>query len=98
VFYKNLPDFLSIYQDLEDFKIYGTFLEGDNIYSSALKSKGLIIMGSESHGISDELVDFIDQKLYIPPGTSDKKVRKSESLNISVATGIVCSEFRKNSV
>ena len=98
VFYKHLPDFLSNYQALDDFQIYGTFLEGNNIYSSALKNKGMIIMGSESHGISDELVDFIDQKLYIPPVTSDKKARKSESLNISVATGIVCSEFRKNSV
>lgn len=95
VFYKKLPEFLSQFQNLNNFQIYGTFLEGDNIYTSALKNKGLIIMGSESHGISEELDDFIHQKLHIPPYTSNKKLQQSESLNISVATGIICSEFRK---
>ena len=95
VFYENLTEFLSHYQDLKDFPIYGTFLEGDDIYSSSLKNKGLIVMGSESHGISEELSSYIDQKLYIPPYSRNKKLQQSESLNLSVATGIICSEFRK---
>jgi TrmH family RNA methyltransferase len=95
IFYKNLTEFLSQYQNIEGFHIYGTFLEGDNIYESEIKNKGLIIMGSESHGISDELSSYIHQKLFIPSYNTNKKSAQSESLNISVATGIICSEFRR---
>jgi TrmH family RNA methyltransferase len=95
LFYQNLTELLEKYNEIDDFRIYGTFLEGDNIYRSQLSDKGLIIMGSESHGISDNLKEFIHQKLYIPSFTSVKNIEQSESLNISVATGIVCSEFRR---
>jgi TrmH family RNA methyltransferase len=98
VFYENLKAFLSQYQDLKDFPIYGTFLEGDNIYNSSLRKKGLIVMGSESHGISEELSSYIHQKLYIPPYFPNNQSHQSESLNLSVATGIICSEFRKRSL
>jgi TrmH family RNA methyltransferase len=80
--------------DFEDFNIYGTFLEGENIYKEDLPQRGFIMMGSESHGISDEWKPFINKKLFIPNYPIDFKT--SESLNISVATAIVCSEFRRN--
>ena len=91
LFYKNLETFLPAFYDISGFQIYGCFLEGENIYSAPLQDKGFIVMGSESHGISDKLKEYIHQKLYIP----GFKQQASESLNISVATGIVCSEFRR---
>ncbi len=73
--------------------IYGTFLEGENIYSEPLNPYGIIVMGNEGKGISEQLHRYITHKLFIPPypigGSS------SESLNVSVATAIVCSEFRR---
>jgi len=95
LFYKNLETFLQTFTDINGFQIYGCFLEGENIYSAPLEDKGLIVMGSESHGISDKLKDYIHKKLYIPRFISNGEQQTSESLNISVATGIVCSEFRR---
>ena len=85
--------FLSDISKLDNFNIYGTFLEGNDIYSENLSENGLIIMGSESHGISKSLSSFINKKLFIPSFPPNEET--SESLNISVATAIVCSEFRR---
>src|SRR6056297_2270764 len=61
--YKNLETFLPKFTDVKGFQIYGCFLEGENIYSAPLQDKGFIVMGSESHGISDKLEDYIHKKL-----------------------------------
>ncbi|MDR2563842.1 MAG: RNA methyltransferase [Prevotellaceae bacterium] len=74
--------------------IYGTFLEGENIYRSPLYPKGLIIMGNEGHGISPDVAGFVSRKLYIPRDVSDGN--KTESLNVASATAIVMSEFRRS--
>ena len=95
LFYKNLETFLPKFRGIKGFQTYGCFLEGQNIYSAPLLDKGFIVMGSESHGISDNLENYIHQKLYIPRFMRDDKHSPAESLNISVATGIVCSEFRR---
>ncbi len=93
IHYVDSSSFLEKLQQLDDFNIYGTFLEGDNIYKTELSKNGMIIMGSESHGISDSLKPFIRTKLFIPNYPLD--VKTSESLNISIATAITCSEFRR---
>lgn len=93
VHYVNPIDFLSSVNNLKDYMVYGTFLEGENIYNEQLSKSGLIIMGSESHGIADEIKPYVHKKLFIPNYPPDKKT--SESLNISVATSIICSEFRR---
>ena len=93
VHYVDSKEFLTEISKKEDFKIYGTFLEGNNIYEEKLTTSGLIIMGSESHGISENVKPFVNTKLFIPNYPKDLKT--SESLNISVATAIVCSEFRR---
>ena len=95
VFYRDLKELLSSYQNTNNFRIYGSFLEGESIYASSLNNKGFIIMGSESHGISKELEEFVDQRIYIPGFSIDENQEPSESLNVSVATGIICSEFRR---
>ncbi|MFR9498563.1 MAG: RNA methyltransferase [Rikenellaceae bacterium] len=73
--------------------IYGTLLEGENIYSEPLTEEGVIIMGNEGQGISEEVQQFISHKLFIPPYPAD--IAGSESLNVSIATAVVCSEFRR---
>lgn len=76
------------------FEVYGCFLKGKDIYKERLNSQGLIIMGSESHGISKFLEGVIDHKLFIPSFSPGTRI-STESLNVATATGIVCSEFRR---
>lgn len=93
VHYVDTVNFFQELNKLDSFNIYGTFLEGNNIYSEKLTSHGLIVFGSESHGISRSLAPFINKKLFIP--NYPKDIETSESLNISVAAAITCSEFRR---
>ena len=73
--------------------VYGTFLDGESIYSHPLSENGLIIMGNEGNGIGKECEKQINERLLIPNYPAGCKT--SESLNVSVATAIVCSEFRR---
>ena len=73
--------------------IYGTFLEGENIYRSALSASGIIVMGNEGRGVTPDAAAAVTHKLFIPPYPADR--RTTESLNVAMATGIVCSEFRR---
>lgn len=73
--------------------VYGTFLDGENIYSRSLDSSGLIIMGNEGSGISDRVSELVTARLNIPSFSIYGE--GSESLNVAVATAVVCSEFRR---
>lgn len=74
--------------------IYGTFLDGENIYNKKLSMKsGVIVMGNEGNGISDEIAALVGERLFIPPFPLGAQT--SESLNVAVATSIICSEFRR---
>jgi TrmH family RNA methyltransferase len=77
----------------ESFPIYGTDLDGQNIYSANLTPNGLILMGNESRGLSESLENLSTCKLRIPSFSSC--VNGPESLNVSVAAAVVCSEFRR---
>ena len=76
--------------------VYGTFLEGDNIYQAPLTRGGILVMGSEADGVSPEVAAAVDRKLFIPPFPAD--AHTSESLNVAVATAICCSEFRRREI
>ena len=73
--------------------VYGTFLEGENIYESRLSPTGIVVMGNEGRGVTPTVAQCISRKLFIPPWPVDR--RGSESLNVAMATGIVCAEFRR---
>lgn len=73
-------------------EVFGTFLGGDNIYTSVLPSEGLIVMGNESEGVSKEVAAKVSRRLTIP---SFAKGRGAESLNVAVATAVTVSEFRR---
>lgn len=92
VHYTPLIPFLKAF---EGSPVYGTFLEGTNIYEEKLSTNGLIIMGNEGKGISDDLRPFINRELHIPSYPTDRET--SESLNVAIATAIICSEFRRRS-
>ena len=78
-------------------KIYGTFLDGRNIYSRELDtgvdSPVMIVIGNESEGISGKMAALVSDRLYIPPFPADTP--GSESLNAAVATAITVAEFRR---
>lgn len=89
VHYVDLVDFLSSTQ----LPVYGTLLDGKNMYEQEISENGIIVMGNEGNGIRPEIEKLITKKLYIPnypEGTST-----SESLNVAIATAIVCAEFRR---
>ena len=80
-------------------KVYGTFLDGLNIYSRDLStgedSPSVIVIGNEANGISDALGALVSDRLFIPPYPADEP--GSESLNAAVATAVTVAEFRRRS-
>ncbi len=93
VHYVDLSEIFCKIAAVEGFNIYGSFLEGESIYKINLDNRGIILMGNEGKGISKELEKFVDNKLYIPKFY--KEEIGSESLNVSVATSIIVSEFMR---
>jgi TrmH family RNA methyltransferase len=92
VFYTGLANLLEKLKG--SLPVYGTFLVGDPVYSRKLSSKGIILIGSEAHGISNGLSDFVTHRLFIPSfGSSGNG--KAESLNAAVATAVIIYEFRR---
>lgn len=85
--YQELPSFLAKHQQ---FNIYGAVLDGENCFENKLqKENAILLMGNESNGISKELYPFISNKITIP------KFGTAESLNVAIATSILCAEFVK---
>ena len=73
--------------------IYGTLLDGDNLYSTPLSTHGMIVMGNEGKGLSPSMRGKITHRLRIPSYPPSRDT--AESLNVAMATGIVCAEFRR---
>ena len=89
VHYTNLPKMLGHCK----VPIYGTLLDGNNIYEQELGPQGFIVMGNEGNGLSQPIRNLVTKKLLIPNypiGT-----QTTESLNVAIATSIVCAEFRR---
>lgn len=90
----HVADLPSLIRDLpEGTPVYGTFLDGENMYEKTLSNNGLLIMGNEGRGIRDEVRELVNQRLFIPAYPEERGA--SESLNVGVATAIVCAEFRR---
>lgn len=86
VLYTDLDDYLSTI----DMPIYGAYLEGADIHQTDLKPEGIVVMGNESRGISEKLTKRITHKLTIPC------FGHAESLNVAVATAVICDNFRRS--
>ncbi|MBR5853007.1 MAG: RNA methyltransferase [Alistipes sp.] len=89
---ENLPQLLS-QANKEGMPIYGTLLDGDNIYGTTLTPTGIIVMGNEGRGLSQECRKVVTHRLLIPAYPANRPT--SESLNVAMATGITLSEFRR---
>ncbi len=70
--------------------VYGASMQGDNVHSLGLGEEGIILMGNESRGISEELLPFVHQKIGIP------RFGGAESLNVAIATAVICDNFQRN--
>lgn len=86
IFYTNLEAFLSECK----LPIFGAMLNGENIYTTKWGKQGLILLGNEGHGISEELIKKINHAVTIP------RTGEAESLNVSIAAAIFCSEIGKS--
>lgn len=88
-----------VYADLISFlqkvnlPVYGTFMDGENVYNQDLIQEAVIVMGNEANGISPEIEALVTHKIAIP---RFGKLQKTESLNVATATAITLSEFRRN--
>lgn len=91
VHYVDLPDMLSSLPSPTP--LYGTFLDGNNFYKEELTQNGVIIMGNEGKGVSPAVSKLVNRRLYIPNYPTGRET--SESLNVAIATAIICSEFRR---
>lgn len=91
IHYCNLPSLISSLPS--DFPVYGTFLDGTDIYRESLSENGMIVMGNEGHGVSEEVTQLVTRKLFIPNYPAGRTT--GESLNVAIATAVVCSEFRR---
>lgn len=90
--YTILHEFLDATRETQ-IPIYGAFLDGKDIYRETLTNNGIIILGNEGNGISDQAGKLVSTRLLIPSFSRNKS--KTESLNVAIATAICCSEFRR---
>ena len=90
IHYLDLTDFIS---SLINVSIIGTTLDGENLYDTNLLQKGIIVMGNEGNGISEEIKSLLTQKVLIP--SYPQHSNTAESLNVSIATAIICAEIRR---
>ena len=94
----SLSNVICVYTDLVAFlkksnkPIYGAFMEGGSIYETSLDTEGILVMGSESHGISKEVTESIQHKLTIPRFGSTSG---AESLNVALAAAIILGQAFK---
>jgi TrmH family RNA methyltransferase len=92
VIYAFLPELLERARKMS-VKIYGALIEGESIYSYKLGSSGIILLGNESKGISEELLPFITDRIMIPKLTDAQQ--GIDSLNVSMAASVILSEFTR---
>mgnify|MGYP001794052153 CR=1 FL=1 len=90
VIYVDLPMFLK--ERNSGVKVFGTFMEGSSVYNETLPENGIIVMGNEANGISEDIEKFVDAKITIPRFGLDQK---TESLNVATATAVILSEFKR---
>lgn len=92
IFYTNLVEFILSYKQQHlQHPIYAATLGGKGLYQSEIKAPCLLVMGSESHGISPEIEKLATDLITIPAFAGSK----AESLNVAVSTAIICGEVRR---
>ena len=91
VIYTDLAEYLKGLD--KDVPIYGTLLDGENVYTKQLSANGIIVMGNEGNGISPAIRELVNNRLLIPSYPPERPT--AESLNVAIATAITIAEFRR---
>lgn len=86
-YYGDLTSFLEAQNS--NTPIVGAFMDGDNIYQSKLAEKGILVMGNESNGISEQIEGLINKKITIP------RFGEAESLNVAIATAVILDNYKR---
>ncbi|HTE30983.1 MAG TPA: RNA methyltransferase [Chryseolinea sp.] len=86
IFYTSLETYLSE----NSFRVFGAYLEGEDVHTMTFGNGGLVLIGNESHGISESLHAFVTDKITIP------RYGQAESLNAAIATAIICDNIRRH--
>ncbi len=84
--YTNLPNFLKSVE----IPVYGALLNGRSVYNTAFKNEGIIVLGNEGQGITEEVLKYINHPITIP------RFGEAESLNVAISAAIFCSEIKRN--
>lgn len=92
VHYTELESYLTAQKEA-GIPLYGTFLDGEDMYAKDLSSHGILVMGNEGNGVRPSIEVLVNEKLFIPNYPPERET--SESLNVAMATAIVCAEFRR---
>ena len=87
IVYTDLVQFIGEYKG----PVYGTFMDGESVYTIKLPQKGILVMGNEANGISNDIKNKVDKKISIPQFGD----RQTESLNVATATAIFLNEIRR---
>lgn len=88
-----------VYTDLEKYlsetnlPVFGAFMDGENVYKTKLPTDGVLVMGNEANGVSEEISNLITEKIAIPRFGN---LQQTESLNVAMATGILLNEFKRS--
>jgi RNA methyltransferase, TrmH family len=93
IFYTELESFLA--RTPADTPVFGAFLEGENLFQEKTSGQGLLVIGNEAKGISEKVACFVGKKIRIPGGRQAGSVDSAESLNASVAAGIMMAWFTR---
>ena len=96
VCYQNLEEILD--KLAKKVSVYGSLLDGENILNKKLNTNGIIVIGNESKGISENIRNYINEKIFIPGYQPHETTDKPESLNASIANAIICYEFRRRAI
>lgn len=91
VCYVNLDEMIAALP--HDYPVYGTLLDGTDIYRQPLTANGIIVMGNEGNGISEAIRQRVNRKLLIPNYPQGRPT--ADSLNVAIATAVTCAEFRR---
>lgn len=86
MFYTDLPEFLI----KAELPLYGAVMEGDDVHNIQFGRGGILVMGNEANGISEEVFRLVTKKITIP------RYGKAESLNVAMATAIICDNIRRS--
>ena len=80
-------------ESFKNIPVFGAFLNGNNIYTEKLPENAILVVGNEGNGIRKEIEPLVNKKITIPEFT--KNNGNTDSLNVAVATGIICAEFKR---